>query len=166
MDDYQQVRAELGAGALQLKYVMLAMGLVPVLFLAVEIALKKALPAQSLAQMRDALPLVPIIIAFAAASFAAVTIAPRLVYNSFVRRRTSSSGDQPGQGSGILIVLLALAVTPSDLGLALFFLSNILVTLPFHVLSLFYVWRFNLNIGQFLDGMARDLTGEGGASRQ
>lgn len=57
-------------------------------------------------------------------------------------------------------------VTPSDLGLVLFFLSNLRVTIPFHLLALFGAPRFNLNIRSFLDGMARDLTGESGPCRQ
>lgn len=57
----------------------------------------------------------------------------------------------------MIIVHLALFLIPADLVLFLFFAAGFLWSIPFHLLSLVCVWRFNLGIEGFLDRAARDI---------
>lgn len=85
MADHEEMREALRATALRMKFVMLAMGLIPLVCLAIVLAVALAVPSERLDDVRGSLPWIPIAAVFAVISVAAVTVAPRLLYDLLVR---------------------------------------------------------------------------------
>jgi hypothetical protein len=161
MGDYESAREALQAGALKMKFVLLSMGVIPLVYIAIEVVLLRTIDPESLEQMGSSIPKILLLVIFSIIAILSVTIIPRLVYNAIIKSRFSGGvGESSADLGGIIILFPAIATTPADLGIVLFFLVGFYVTLPFHLLSLIYMWRFNLGINTFLDRMANDIIGQ------
>jgi hypothetical protein len=160
MGDYETAREALRADALRVKFVLLSLGVIPLVYIAIEFILIRTIDPGSLEQMGSSIPKILLLAIFSIIAILSVTIAPRLVYNAIIKNRFSGGmGEPPADLGGILILFPAIATTPADLGIVLFFLVGFYASLPFHLLSLICVWRFNLGIDTFLDRMANDIVG-------
>lgn len=159
MGEQEKTREDLKSAALKMKYVLLALGIMPIFFVVLEVILALAIKPESLAEIRDIPSRTAILAVMALVAILSVTVEPWFVYRMIAR---GARGPQVNLG-GVIIIRPCIATTATVMGFILFFIFNFYVTLIFHALSLLYVWHFNLGMESFLDRLAEDLGKPGGA---
>jgi hypothetical protein len=153
VEDQEQTRDTLKAAALKMKYVLTILGIMPVFLVVLEIILAFAIKPESLESIRSTSSRMAILAVLALVAISSVTIEPWFIYRVMIKGQNGSSANP----AAIIIIIPSIAITASALGLFVFFLFNIWVSLVFHAMSLIYIWHFNLRIDSFLDRMAKDL---------
>ncbi len=153
MENQEQMRKTLEAAALKMKYVLLALGILPVFLVVLELILSFAIKPESLESMRSFPARVAILAVLALVAISSVTIEPWFIYRVMIKGQNGPNANR----AAFIIIIPSIAMTASALGLFVFFLFNIWLSLVFHAMSLLYIWHFNLRIDSFLDRMAKDL---------
>lgn len=154
MENYEEVKDNLRVAALKVKYILLILGILPIFFIVLELILSWLITSESLQSVRSVPNKGAILIVLALVAVLSVTFEPWFIYRMILRGLKGP----PVNLSVMIIIRPCIATTPAILGFILFFIFNIYVSLAFQLLSLIYIWRFNLKIESFLDRMAEDIS--------
>jgi hypothetical protein len=153
VENQELTRDALKATALNKKYILLILGIIPIFLVVLEIILAFMIKPESLENLRSTSSRMAILAILALVAISSVTIEPWFFYRVMIKGRNGPNANP----AAIIIIMPSIAMTASALGLFVFFLFNIWVSLVFHAMSLIYIWHFNLRIDSLLDRMAKDL---------